>query len=194
MIQGLQRKQVLYLKALKVHSLFISPGEQSPKTHPDYVTGFSDAESCFFIRFTSSKTRVGWAVNPVFCIELHIKDLVLIKAIQNYFGVGTLLINKKKNTVVFSVQSVKDIVKSVIPHFDKYPLITQKRADFLLWKMAVEVIANKEHLTLEGLRKIVAIRASINKGLTPKLNESFIHIVPVPRPKLRIKKKIRNPY
>jgi hypothetical protein len=107
---------------------------------------------------------------------------VLIKAIQNYFGVGTLLINKKKNTVVFSVQSVKDIVKSVIPHFDKYPLITQKRADFLLWKMAVEVIANKEHLTLEGLRKIVAIRASINKGLTPKLNESFLHIVPVPRP------------
>jgi len=55
--------------------------------------------------------------------------------------------------------------------------------------MAVEVIANKEHLTLEGLRKIVAIRASINKGLTPKLNESFIHIVPVPRPKLRITKK-----
>jgi hypothetical protein len=48
--------------------------------------------------------------------------------------------------------------------------------------MAVEVIANKEHLTLEGLRKIVAIRASINKGLTPKLNESFLHIVPVPRP------------
>jgi len=55
--------------------------------------------------------------------------------------------------------------------------------------MAVEVIANKEHLTLEGLRKIVAIRASINKGLTPKLNESFLHIVPVPRPTVENQKK-----
>jgi len=60
--------------------------------------------------------------------------------------------------------------------------------------MAVEVIANKEHLTLEGLRKIVAIRASINKGLTPKLNESFLHIVPVPRPTVENQKKRRNPY
>lgn len=53
--------------------------------------------------------------------------------------------------------------------------------------MAVEVIANKEHLTLEGLRKIVAIRASINKGLTPK--ESFLHIVPVPRPTVENQKQ-----
>lgn len=59
--------------------------------------------------------------------------------------------------------------------------------------MAVEVIANKEHLTLEGLRKIVAIRASINKGLTPKLKESFLHIIPVPRPTVE-DQKIRNPY
>lgn len=58
--------------------------------------------------------------------------------------------------------------------------------------MAVEVIANKEHLTLEGLRKIVAIRASINKGLTPKLKESFLHIIPVPRPTVEDQKKNKN--
>lgn len=119
----------------KLGTLHESPqSEAVVLLNPDYVTGFSDAESCFFIHLTTGTTRVGWAVKPVFCIELHIKDLELIKAIQNYFGVGIIQINQKRNTVYFSVQSVKDVVNSVIPHFDKYPLITQKRADYLLWK------------------------------------------------------------
>jgi len=147
----------------------------------------------FFIHLTTGTTRVGWAVKPVFCIELHIKDLELIKAIQNYFGVGIIQINKKRNTVYFSVQSVKDVVNSVIPHFDKYPLITKKRADYLLWKMVVLMIANKEHLTLDGILKIMAIRASINKGLSPKLVETFPNVIPVSRPIVE-DQKIRNPY
>jgi hypothetical protein len=59
------------------------------------------------------------------------------------------------------VQSIKDIAV-IVEHFDKYPLITQKQGDYLLFKMAVNLILNKEHLTIEGLRKIVAIRASMN--------------------------------
>lgn len=41
---------------------------------------------------------------------------------------------------------------------------------------------NKEHLTEEGLRKIIAIRFSMNLGLTPVLNSSFLGIVLVIRP------------
>ena len=40
----------------------------------------------------------------------------------------------------------------IIDHFDKYPLITQKRADFILFKSIVEMLNRKEHLTEEGLR------------------------------------------
>ena len=45
-----------------------------------------------------------------------------------------------------------------------------------------EIIERHEHLTLEGLRKIVAIRASMNRGLSDKLKLAFPDVVPVERP------------
>ena len=42
----------------------------------------------------------------------------------------------------------------------------------------------KEHLTLEGLHEIVAIKASINRGLSEMLKVAFPDIVPVKRLKI----------
>ena len=44
---------------------------------------------------------------------------------------------------------------------------------------------NKEHLTKDGLIKIVAIKASINRGLSEKLKSAFPDVVPVVRPLLK---------
>lgn len=41
----------------------------------------------------------------------------------------------------------------------------------------------KEHLTQEGLKKIVALKASLNLGLSDKLKEAFPNLVPSPRGK-----------
>jgi hypothetical protein len=41
-----------------------------------------------------------------------------------------------------------------------------------------------EHLTAEGLQKIINIRASLNKGLTPLLAEAFPNSVVLSRPPL----------
>jgi hypothetical protein len=46
----------------------------------------------------------------------------------------------------------------------------------------------KEHLRMEGLQKIVSIRASINKGLSAKLTEAFPNIVPIERPLVEVTK------
>ena len=40
----------------------------------------------------------------------------------------------------------------------------------------------KEHLTDEGLEKIVALKASMNLGLSQKLKFAFSHVVPINRP------------
>jgi hypothetical protein len=40
----------------------------------------------------------------------------------------------------------------------------------------------KEHLTLQGLQKIVNIRATLNFGLSKELQLMFPETVPVPRP------------
>jgi hypothetical protein len=46
------------------------------------------------------------------------------------------------------------------------------------------MMKHKEHLTMEGLQKIINIRATLNKGLTTVLKEAFPNSVAVPRPQL----------
>ena len=71
------------------------------------------------------------------------------------------------------------ILKNVINHFEKFPLITDKRADYELLKHALQLIELKEHLTFQGFRKIVGLRASMNLGLSKKLPAAFPDVVPV---------------
>jgi len=80
-------------------------------------------------------------------MHLHLKDIDLLKSIQSFFGTGVLVIDKTKNSVRYSVNSLDDIINIIIPHFDKYPLLTKKRVDFLLFKSAVLLIKDKKHLT-----------------------------------------------
>ena len=68
----------------------------------------------------------------------------------------------------------------IIPHFNKYPLISQKRKDFELFKLGLDLINKKEHTTMEGLAKLVAIKSSMNNlSLPDQLKASFPGIVPV---------------
>ena len=60
-------------------------------------------------------------------------------------------------------------------------MITQKFADYLLFKSAFEIIKKKEHLTLEGFHKLLAIRGGMNKGLPEILKDAFTNITPVKR-------------
>ena len=46
--------------------------------------------------------------------------------------------------------------------------MTQKINDYRLFKKAFDIIINKEHLTKEGLDKLITIKCSMNKGLPPK--------------------------
>jgi hypothetical protein len=70
----------------------------------------------------------------------------------------------------------------ILDHFDNYGLITQKLADYLLFKMGFEIFKQKAHLTGEGLQSIVAIKASLNLGISDDLKAAFPDINPVPRP------------
>jgi hypothetical protein len=148
---------------------------------PWWVSGFTDAEGCFTLSIVRNKElKVGWVVKFRFQISLHQKDKALLEQIQNYFCAGNVH-KRGSQSLQFRVDSVKDL-KVIINHFDKYPLITQKLADYKLLKQAFMLILNKEHLTMEGLRKIVAIKASMNNGLSDELKAAFTNLPPVERP------------
>jgi len=105
----------------------------------------------------------------------------LLELIQRSLGVGKIFNNHGKDSLELRISSLKNI-RVVINHFDKYPLITKKHADYLLFKQAVELVEQKEHLTKKGLLKLVSIKASLNLGLSEKFKESFPGVIPVTKP------------
>ena len=68
---------------------------------------------------------------------------------------------ERLESIQFRVSSIKDLTV-IIDHFNKYPLITRKFADYELFKIAFDLVQKKEHLTMKWLRKIVAIIATIS--------------------------------
>lgn len=92
-------------------------------------------------------------------------------------GIGSIS-KSGENTFKFRVESLNDIYSIIIPHFKQFPLQTQKFIDFLLFKNVIELIKDKDHLTIEGLNKIVSIKASINKGMPDDLKSAFPNIEP----------------
>jgi len=80
----------------------------------------------------------------------------------------------------------------IIPHFEKYPLLTQKSADFLLFKQIVDLMNKKAHLSMEGLLKIINIKASMNLGISDTVKTEILSITPIKRPLIEIH-NIPNP-
>lgn len=94
-------------------------------------------------------------------------------------GIGNIYLMGEN--LQFRVESIKDIPK-LISFLDEYSLITQKQEDYFLFKQVVNLDLNGEHLTMEGLCKIIAIKASMNRGLSINLKYTFPGVLPVERP------------
>ena len=100
---------------------------------------------CFF--FVRDNTReTGWGVRLSFQITLDQRDLSVLKDIKNYFGLGSIS-KQGESTYMYRIQSIKDMA-SIIKHFDAYPLLSEKLADYELLNKAYYIFLNKEHLTL----------------------------------------------
>jgi len=156
--------------------------EPSAFLDPNWVTGFVDAEGSFTVSIYEDKSRkLGWNIICRFKILLHQRDELLLKRIQEFFNAGTIY-KQGDSKLSFEVNSVKVLNDVIIPHFEKYGLITQKRVDFELFKQIVFIKANNKILSPEDFELILKLKANLNKGFTEKLIESFPHIICEPKP------------
>jgi len=183
---GFERNRSIKIPSKQIMRLYTNSDKFKPKTSPIilpwFVTGFTDAEGCFtIITRKSSRSSVGWKIEANFIINLHKKDVKLLNHIKDFFG-GIGRVSKERNGCCdFTVSYLDQIITGILPHFDKYPLITQKLADYLLFREVVIKMKRGEHLTSSGLKAIINIRASMNRGLTPALKEAFPDYLPVNR-------------
>jgi len=150
---------------------------------PWSVTGFTDAEGSFIVRVRkNARYRSGYNVVPVFSIALHKKDLNLLRSIKSFFGeAGHIWKDSNLSMYKYRIESLKQINHWILPHFDKYSLITQKQSDYMLFRKVVELVNAKKHLKVDNLQEFVSIRAVLNKGLSDyeisKFNVKPVNIV-----------------
>lgn len=105
----------------------------------------------------------------------------LLKNIRAFWGVGEIYY--KENSCNYMVQSLRDL-NIIVNHFERYPFLTKKREDFILFAQIVTLINKREHLTPLGLREIISLKASMNLArLSPLLKIAFQDIIPAIRPK-----------
>ena len=57
-----------------------------------------------------------------------------------------------------------DIYDTLIPFFKKYPVVGVKSKGFQDWCLIAEIVKNGDHLTREGLNKVVELKSVLNKG------------------------------
>jgi len=149
---------------------------------PYWITGFKDAEGSFLVSIIENKNlKLGWTINYRFNIGLHSRDIEILKRIQEYFKVGTIYKNGE-SSLSYEVKSLEDLINIIIPHFEKYGLITQKRIDFEIFKQIIYIRANNKILSKENLDEILKLKANLNKGFTEKLTESFPYIISESKP------------
>lgn len=139
---------------------------------PWFFTGICDAESSFSILIQPNPNySTGWRVKPIFALTLHEKDVAMLRNIQSFLGIGKIH-NNGNNRLQFRVDTLEEL-KVLINHFDMFPLVTAKWADYILFNKAFHIILAKDHLNNNGLLELISIKSMLNLGLSSSLEKAF---------------------
>ena len=63
----------------------------------------------------------------------------------------------------YVVRTRADLQEAIIPFFERYPLLTSKREDFVKFKRCVELCASGRNRTFDGLAEIASIMQTMNR-------------------------------
>jgi hypothetical protein len=136
--------------------------------HPNYIAGLIDGEGSFNITISKDDSRS--AGHRVVC-EMHVTQKThsasVLYLLKEFFGCGVVKIdNKNTDGLKDQLSSIVDISRVLIPHLDKYPLLTSKYLNYLTFKKAIKMLENKEHLTLQGIEKLKNMASQMNTNRT----------------------------
>lgn len=121
-----------------------------------WLAGFSDADGSFQIKILNRINRVEVRLN--FQIDQKKDNILLL--IKDFFG-GNLGYRKIQDTYYYGSTSFGS-AKNVINYFDHFHLLSSKHINYLKWRKAYIIIQNKDHLTENGLNKIIKLKSTMN--------------------------------
>ena len=133
-----------------------------------YITGFADGEGSFNLSFRKRDDfLLGWKISPVFNISQ--KERTILALIKHHLGCGTIRF-RKDNVWVYEVDNIKGIKKVVIPFFNRFGSLSEKkRKDFARFKRIVE-IKEKKSLTYNDLESILQLLTQVESKNSRRYN------------------------
>lgn len=115
-----------------------------------WLIGFFDGEGTITVYINSNSTlTLQFQLQPALVLVQGEADWLLLTAIANFFGCGTVAQNHADKTSVryqWRIVNMDLLIQLMIPFFTICKLQTKKYNEFLCWKEAVEIINGKIHL------------------------------------------------
>jgi LAGLIDADG DNA endonuclease family protein len=128
-----------------------------------YISGYADGEGCFTVSIAPrSSLRLGWEVRPSFSVSQNGGRAEVLHAFQAYFGCGSIRPDRSDRTVKWETRRLDDLVEQVVPHFEVFPLLSGKQADFKLFASVCRLMAAGAHRNRQGLVEIVELARGMN--------------------------------
>lgn len=129
----------------------------------EYISGYVDGEGCFSISFSKrDKFLVGWETKPSFSVSQNEDRAQILFTMQKVFKCGFIRRDYSDKTLKYEVRSLDDLINNIIPHFENYPLISEKYKDFNLFKKVCLLMQKNLHKNKNGLNKIIDFAFQMN--------------------------------
>ncbi len=105
---------------------------------------------------------MGWEVRPGFSVSQNGDRAEVLHAIGAYFGCGSIRPDRSDQTLKWETRRLEEILERVIPHFERFPLLSGKRYDFERFASVCRLMADGAHLRRDGLVEIVELAREMN--------------------------------
>jgi len=141
----------------------------------NYISGYTDGEGCFSVSFSKRpKLKMGWEVKPSFSVGQNYDRREVLDLMKEYFKCGFMRRDYSDKTLKYEVRSLEELLNNIIPHFQKFPLLSSKNKDFLLFAEICGQMKKFEHRNLKGIKKIINLAYKMNGSGKRKFSERAI--------------------
>jgi hypothetical protein len=128
-----------------------------------YVSGYVDGEGCFTVSISPrAKLVAGWEVRPSLSVSQNGERAEVLRLIQELFGCGSIRPDRSDRTLKWETRRLEDLLDRILPHFERYPLLSGKRLDFERFARVCRLMAGGAHRTASGLIEIVELASGMN--------------------------------
>lgn len=138
-----------------------------------YLAGFADGEGSFNVSFRRRQDyKAPWKIS--LCFNISQKDRVILALYKRHWGCGSIR-SRPDGVWYYEVNNFNAIRNTVIPFFKKYRFLSaKKKRDFSKFCQIAELVEKGEHLTPNGIKKILKIRQEMNDGGKRKYSDQAI--------------------